>query len=469
MIGASSWARSFAIEPASADRPTASSTPLGTIVARRSACLASCIERARPRDLADRGRSRPRHSQPGIQAARSRRVGDSARRVRGLLVSVSSSGCRCSSTAASRRRADDGPAAKPRLGFGVALTLQNLLYCFIGVRARHADRRAARHRPGGDDRDAAADHLLRCRRCRALIMLAGIYYGAQYGGSTTAILVNLPGESSSVVTALDGYQMARQGRAGAALAIAALGSFFAGTRRARSSIAVCRAAADRARAEVRPGRIFLADGARPGRRRRAGARLAAQGDRHDHPRPAARPGRHRRQLRRRALHLRHPRARPTASTSSPIAMGVFGIAEIVAQPRATRTAREPSRAKVSGLWPTPRGLASASSARSCAAPRSARCSACCRAAARCWRPSSAYTLEKKLASTPERVRQGRDRGRGRARSGQQRRRADLVHPDADARHPVQRRDGADGRRHDDPGHPARPAGHDRAARRCSGA
>ena len=63
----------------------------------------------------------------------------------------------------------------------------------------------------------------------ALIMLAGIYYGAQYGGSTTAILVNLPGESSSIVTALDGYQMARQGRAGAALAAAAIGSFVAGT------------------------------------------------------------------------------------------------------------------------------------------------------------------------------------------------------------------------------------------------
>jgi TctA family transporter len=62
----------------------------------------------------------------------------------------------------------------------------------------------------------------------ALIMLAGIYYGAQYGGSTTAILVNIPGESSSVVTCLDGYQMARQGRAGPALGIAALGSFFAG-------------------------------------------------------------------------------------------------------------------------------------------------------------------------------------------------------------------------------------------------
>jgi putative tricarboxylic transport membrane protein len=62
----------------------------------------------------------------------------------------------------------------------------------------------------------------------ALIMLAGIYYGAQYGGSTTAIVVNLPGESSSVVTTIDGYQMAKQGRAGVALATAAIGSFFAG-------------------------------------------------------------------------------------------------------------------------------------------------------------------------------------------------------------------------------------------------
>src|SRR6267154_1862782 len=59
-----------------------------------------------------------------------------------------------------------------------------------------------------------------------LIMLAGIFYGAQYGGSTTAILVNLPGETSSVVTCIDGHQMARQGKAGSALAIAALGSFF---------------------------------------------------------------------------------------------------------------------------------------------------------------------------------------------------------------------------------------------------
>src|SRR5437588_3662572 len=62
----------------------------------------------------------------------------------------------------------------------------------------------------------------------ALIMLAGIYYGAQYGGSTTSVLVNIPGEATSVVTCLDGHQMAKQGRAGPALSIAAIGSFFAG-------------------------------------------------------------------------------------------------------------------------------------------------------------------------------------------------------------------------------------------------
>src|SRR5438876_5324835 len=62
----------------------------------------------------------------------------------------------------------------------------------------------------------------------ALIMLAGIYYGAQYGGSTTSILVNIPGEAASIVTCLDGHEMAKQGRAGVALGVAALGSFFAG-------------------------------------------------------------------------------------------------------------------------------------------------------------------------------------------------------------------------------------------------
>jgi TctA family transporter len=114
------------------------------------------------------------------------------------------------------------------LGFSTAFTLQNLFYCFIGVLLGTLIGVLP-----GIGPIATIAMLLPITYVlppvAALIMLAGIYYGAQYGGSTTAILVNLPGESSSVVTCLDGYQMARKGRAGAALAIAGLGSFFAGT------------------------------------------------------------------------------------------------------------------------------------------------------------------------------------------------------------------------------------------------
>ena len=113
------------------------------------------------------------------------------------------------------------------LGFGVAFTLQNLLYCFFGCLLGTLIGVLP-----GIGPIATIAMLLPATYAlppvAALIMLAGIYYGAQYGGSTTAILVNLPGESSSVVTMLDGYQMARKGRAGAALSVAALGSFIAG-------------------------------------------------------------------------------------------------------------------------------------------------------------------------------------------------------------------------------------------------
>ena len=113
-------------------------------------------------------------------------------------------------------------------GFGVAFSAQNLFYCFIGCLLGTL----IGVLPGIGPLATIAMLLpitFSVTPTAALIMLAGIYYGAQYGGSTTAILVNLPGETSAVVTAIDGYQMARQGRAGAALAIAALGSFFAGT------------------------------------------------------------------------------------------------------------------------------------------------------------------------------------------------------------------------------------------------
>ncbi|KFC72367.1 Tricarboxylate transport membrane protein TctA [Devosia sp. LC5] len=114
------------------------------------------------------------------------------------------------------------------LGFSVALDPINIFYCFIGVLLGTL----VGVLPGIGPTATIAMLLpitFSLSPATALIMLAGIYYGAQYGGSTTAILINLPGESSSAVTAIDGYQMARKGRAGPALATAALGSFFAGT------------------------------------------------------------------------------------------------------------------------------------------------------------------------------------------------------------------------------------------------
>ncbi|MGH8666113.1 MAG: tripartite tricarboxylate transporter permease [Burkholderiales bacterium] len=113
------------------------------------------------------------------------------------------------------------------LGFSVALTLENLMYCFLGVFLGTL----IGVLPGIGPL-ATMSMLLPLTfvlpPVAALIMLAGIYYGSDYGGSTTAILVNLPGEGSSVVTLLEGHPMAQQGRAGPALAIAAIGSFFAG-------------------------------------------------------------------------------------------------------------------------------------------------------------------------------------------------------------------------------------------------
>ncbi len=114
------------------------------------------------------------------------------------------------------------------LGLEVAITPVNVLYCLLGVTLGTM----IGILPGIGPSATVALLLpitYTMPDTAALIMLAGIFYGAQYGGSTTAILVNLPGESSSVVTCLDGHAMARQGRAGVALATAALGSFFAGT------------------------------------------------------------------------------------------------------------------------------------------------------------------------------------------------------------------------------------------------
>ena len=115
-----------------------------------------------------------------------------------------------------------------QMGLATALLPNNLLFCLIGV----VIGTAIGVLPGIGPIPAVALLLpftFGLSPPSAMIMLAGIFYGAQYGGSTTAILVNVPGETSSVVTCLDGHEMAKQGKAGTALAIAAISSFFAGT------------------------------------------------------------------------------------------------------------------------------------------------------------------------------------------------------------------------------------------------
>src|SRR5215510_3986217 len=113
-------------------------------------------------------------------------------------------------------------------GFAVALQPANLLWCFVGVLLGTV----VGVLPGLGPPATIAMLLpltFLMNPAGAMIMLAGIYYGAKYGGSTTSILLNVPGESAAVATCLDGYQMARKGRAGAALGIAAIASFIAGT------------------------------------------------------------------------------------------------------------------------------------------------------------------------------------------------------------------------------------------------
>src|SRR5678815_2317547 len=113
-------------------------------------------------------------------------------------------------------------------GFALAIQPTNLLWCFVGV----ALGTIVGIMPGLGPPATIAMLLpltSLMNPAGAMIMLAGIYYGAKYGGSTTSILLNVPGESSSVVTCIDGYQMARKGRAGAALGMAAISSFIAGT------------------------------------------------------------------------------------------------------------------------------------------------------------------------------------------------------------------------------------------------
>jgi putative tricarboxylic transport membrane protein len=113
-------------------------------------------------------------------------------------------------------------------GFSIALQPMNLLFCFLGTLLGTLIGVLPGIGPIGTI-SILLPATFHMSPTSAIIMLAGIYYGAMYGGSTTSILVNIPGEAASVVTCLDGYEMAKQGRAGAALGIAAFGSFIAGT------------------------------------------------------------------------------------------------------------------------------------------------------------------------------------------------------------------------------------------------
>jgi len=113
-------------------------------------------------------------------------------------------------------------------GFQVALTMQNLMWCLVGCMLGTA----VGVLPGVGPAVTVALLLpitTKVDASGALIMFAGIYYGAMYGGSTPSILLNTPGESATIVTAMEGNQMAKRGRAGPALATSAIGSFFAGT------------------------------------------------------------------------------------------------------------------------------------------------------------------------------------------------------------------------------------------------
>ena len=175
------------------------------------------------------------------------------------------------------------------LGLETALSPTNVLVCLLGV----ALGTAVGVLPGIGPTATVALLLpitFNFDPIASLIMLAGIYYGAQYGGSTTAILINIPGESSAAVTALDGHEMAKQGRAGPALATAALGSFFAGT---VATVLVALFAPPLSSAALKFGaaEYFSPGRARPDRVDRPGEWVAGQGVGDDRAGSAARHGR----------------------------------------------------------------------------------------------------------------------------------------------------------------------------------
>ena len=345
------------------------------------------------------------------------------------------------------------------LGFGVAAQPYNILFCLLGALVGTL----VGVLPGIGTVATIAMLLpitFGLPPVGALIMLAGIYYGAQYGGSTTSILVNIPGEATSVVTALDGHQMARQGRAGAALSIAAIGSFFAGCV-ATVLVAALGAPLTGLALLFGPAEYFslmvlglifavvLAKGSvlKAVAMIVLGLLLSMVGS----------------DLETGAGRMTFDLAELADGIGfANIAMGVFGFAEIIRNLELPEESRDILHAKVSGLMPTRKDLIDSSGAIARGTivgsllgilPGGGAVIA----------SFAAYTFEKKMSKNAATLRQRRHRGRRGAGERQQRGGADLVHPAAHPRHPAERGDGADGRRHDHPRHRAGPAGHDQAA------
>ena len=347
----------------------------------------------------------------------------------------------------SRRRSDMELLSNLALGFGTALDPFNLLYCFIGVLLGTA----VGVLPGLGPVATIAMLLpltFGLPPESSLIMLAGIYYGAQYGGSTTAILINLPGESSSVVTAIDGYQMAKKGRAGQALATAALGSFFAGTV-ATMILALFAPPLATVALEFGPAEYFslmvlglvasvaLASGSllKAFIMILLGLLLGLVGTDVNSGMP------------------RYTFDLPELADGLnfvALSMGVFGLGEIIRnlEHEHTRTVMVKS---VGGLMlsrddfrriigPVLRGTGLGSLLGILPGGGAMLAS------------FASYTLEKKISKNSAEFGHGAIEGVAAPESRQQRRRADLVHPDADARHPVEPGHGADDRRADHPGH-----------------
>ena len=321
------------------------------------------------------------------------------------------------------------------LGFATALSPFNLLYCFIGVLLGTA----VGVLPGLGPVATIAMLLpitFGLPPVSSLIMLAGIYYGAQYGGSTTAILINLPGESSSVVTAIDGYQMAKKGRAGPALATAALGSFFAGTV-ATVLLAVAAPPLADVALQFGPAEYFslmvlglvasvaLASGSllKAFTMIVLGLLLGLVGS-------DVETGTQR-------FTFDMPEMADGLNFVA-LSMGVFGLGEILRNLEHEHT-RSVMVKHVSGLMLSKADFKRDHRPGAARHRRWARSSASCPAAAPCWPPSPPTRMEKKISPNRRRVRQGRHRGRRGAGVRQQRRGADLLHPDADAGHPSRTR------------------------------